>query len=77
MSTAVAREVIAQVSVETGVAVDLIIGENRRPKTARARHIVCQRLRERGYSLSKIGKLMQRHHTTILHSLRVDVGGKS
>lgn len=74
MSTAVAREVVAQVAAETGVAVELITGENRRPKTARARHIVCQRLRERGYSLTKIGRLMQRHHTTVLHSLRVDCG---
>lgn len=72
-----AQDIVAQVAIETGLPIEIIVGDTRIPPAVLARRLVYQRMKSEGYSLSKIGKLMQRHHTTILHSLRVDVGGKS
>ena len=48
-----------------------LIGHNRFAPAMRARAEVASMLRRHGWSLAKIGKLMRRHHTTVLHMVRM------
>ena len=48
-----------------------LIGHNRFVPAMRARAEIASMLRRRGWSLAKIGKLMRRHHTTVLHMIRM------
>ena len=72
MSTQEAHAVVMDVAKKTGVSFDNIVSERRYPSYVRARRMVAAELRRRGYSLHRIGCYMQRHHTTILHMLRVE-----
>lgn len=72
MSTQEAHAVVMDVANRTGVGFDSIVGDRHYPSHVRARRMVAVELRRRGYSLHRIGRYMQRHHTTILHMLRVE-----
>ena len=41
-----------------------------RAKDAAARQTVMRRLRADGFSLAQIGRMVGRHHTTVLHATR-------
>jgi hypothetical protein len=48
-----------------------ILGRNRRPPIAAARHEAVWRVRlATGWSLPRLGRFFKRDHTTVLHSLR-------
>lgn len=67
-----AGAIIAEVAVETGIAVDALKGEQRVARIARARQLAIWRVAdETELSLSEIGRLFHRDHTTVLHAIRV------
>jgi hypothetical protein len=48
-----------------------ILGRNRRPPIAAARHEAVWRVRlATGWSLPRLGRFFKRDHTTVLHSIR-------
>lgn len=67
-----ASEIMEEVSYETGVSVDEMVGQSRSPDICRARDIAIQRVRERAkLSYPEIGRLFGgRHHTTIMTATR-------
>lgn len=65
------RAILEDVARERLIAISEIVGTSRLAEVVKARHEVARRCRdELGYSLSKIGSLLRRHHTTILHATR-------
>jgi Bacterial dnaA protein helix-turn-helix len=65
-----AREAVRAVSTRTSVPVAEILGRNRRPPIAAARHEAVWRVRlVTGWSLPRLGRFFKRDHTTVLHSL--------
>jgi Bacterial dnaA protein helix-turn-helix len=66
-----AREALQAVSTRTCVPIADILGRNRRPPIAAARHEAVWRVRHAtGWSLPRLGRFFKRDHTTVLHSLR-------
>jgi Bacterial dnaA protein helix-turn-helix len=66
-----AREALQAVSTRTLVPIADILGRNRRPPIAAARHEAVWRVRlATGWSLPRLGRFFKRDHTTVLHSLR-------
>jgi Bacterial dnaA protein helix-turn-helix len=66
-----AREALRAVSTRTGVPLADILGRNRRPPIAAARHEAIWRVRlVTGWSLQRLGRFFKRDHTTVLHSVR-------
>ncbi len=64
------REVLRRVSEAHGVPIDAIIGTRRFPYLVSARQDAVDRLTELGWSQHKIGKLLNRDHTSILNLQR-------
>ena len=66
-----ARAALQAVSTRTRVPIAEILGRNRRPPIAAARHEAVWRVRlATGWSLPRLGRFFKRDHTTVLHSLR-------
>ena len=66
-----AREALQAVSTRTRVPIADILGRNRRPPIAAARHEAVWRVRlATGWSLPRLGRFFKRDHTTVLHSIR-------
>jgi hypothetical protein len=66
-----AREALQAVSTRTRVPVADILGRNRWPPIAAARHEAVWRVRQvTGWSLPRLGRFFKRDHTTVLHSIR-------
>jgi hypothetical protein len=66
-----AREALQAVSARTRVPIADILGRNRRPPIAAARHEAVWRVRlATGWSLPRLGRFFKRDHTTVLHSIR-------
>lgn len=64
------RDFVEEVSTETGVPVAAILSKNRTRKFCVPRQEVFLRAHEYGLSLSHIGRVFDRDHTTILHGIR-------
>ena len=63
-----AREALQAVSTRTRVPIADILGRNRRPPIAAARHEAVWRVRlATGWSLPRLGRFFKRDHTTLLH----------
>ena len=60
------REHVEKVSRVCGVPASEILGRKRDFTTARARQIVMWRAHKDGHSLPAIGRVLGRHHTTVL-----------
>lgn len=60
----------AQEAWERNVATRDIFSPTRLPHVVAARTAVMRRLRDDGYSLMAIGRMMGRHHSTVIHALR-------
>lgn len=70
--TLMARRIVADTALEFGVSVESISGEARMKCFVEARKKVCWRLsRELGWSLPRIGRWVNRDHTTVLHAVRM------
>ena len=64
------REIIAKVAAEHRMTVDDLVGPSRVRTICIPRWRAMRELRERGLSLSRIGQLLNRDHTTVMHGLR-------
>ena len=64
------HEVVPQVAGFYGLTPDDIRGSSRLPHIVRARWHIGAVLRNRGLSLPAIGRIVNRHHTAVLHGLR-------
>lgn len=64
-----AREVIADVAARHGVTSDQILSETRVTKVMAARHEIFSILHGMGASFMSIGRLMDRHHSTVMHGI--------
>lgn len=64
--------IVIQVAAEHGIDVATLVRRNNGPMAVRIRKEAMKRARTAGYSLPEIGSSLQRHHTTVLHHLRVD-----
>jgi Bacterial dnaA protein helix-turn-helix len=66
-----AREALQAVSTRTRVPITDILGRDRRPPIAAARHEAIWRVRlVTGWSLPRLARFFKRDHTTVLHSVR-------
>lgn len=64
------QQIIARVAALHDLPVDDITGPNRSHKATTARRQAMQELRDRGLSFPRIGKLLNRHHATVLRILQ-------
>lgn len=64
------RDIIADVARKTGITVKEIKGRDRTPRVVAARDLVCMMGYERGYSLSQMGRSLDRDHSTIAVAVR-------
>ena len=64
------HEAILHASQATGIPIEDITGRNRFPRTCYARFVIMEQLRAKGLSLATIGRLLNRHHSTVLIGLR-------
>lgn len=60
--------ILYRVAWETGVPVDLIRGDRRTAKIARARQTFMRDAHEAGKSYSAIGRFLGRDHSTVIHA---------
>lgn len=63
-------EVIHAVCSATGVPMGDLMSPRRHAPIARARHLAAWLMRRRGLRLEQIGRVLGRHHTTVVSSLR-------
>lgn len=64
------REIIARIAKLHDVEPDDITGPSRASEICEARFCVMRELRAKGWSTPRIGRLLNRDHTTIVHGLR-------
>lgn len=64
------HDIVAEVSVSTGIPPSQIMGRSRLAPVADARALCMFIARRQGFSLSRIGKSMNRDHTTVLAAIR-------
>ena len=64
-----ARDIIMKIAELRGADPRLIVGKCRKKKIFRARIEVTKRLADRGYSSTRIGKILNHDHTTIVFYL--------
>ena len=55
---------------EYGVPVDVLTGDSHRRALVEVRRVFVKEARRAGYSLSHIGRVLNRHHSSILHLAR-------
>lgn len=68
IAVAVAGEAIAQTAKKMAITPELIASTCREAPVQRAREVVVLVLRKKyGYSLSRIGRILGKHHTSIMH----------
>jgi chromosomal replication initiation ATPase DnaA len=64
-----ARAIYERVADVFNLTVDKLTSDSRAREIAHARYLVMRLLRDDGASLCTIGRLMDKHHTTVLHGL--------
>lgn len=64
------KQIIARMAILHDVEVDEIVGPSRMRHICEARWAVMREMRNRGLSLGRIGQLLNRDHTTVMHGLR-------
>lgn len=66
--------IVEQVAAETGIPAAMIYGSTRRAPEAKARQRVYWLARQQGFSLTYIGRVMFRDHSTVLSGIRAEEG---
>jgi chromosomal replication initiation ATPase DnaA len=61
---------LAYVSAAFNVTPDSVLGHTRNANVAAARQLLYWLLRQDGHSYPKIGAIVGRHHTTVIHGVR-------
>lgn len=69
-SESTASRTLRETAKRHGMSVDAIKGHSREPRFVKARHEVMVALRDEGFSLPRIGRILNRDHTTVMHGLR-------
>lgn len=65
-------EIVREVSAATGISTAEIYGRSRIGKIAQARQIVMYLCREKGMTLTQIGNLLHRDHTTVMAGIEAE-----
>lgn len=68
----IVRQIASQVAEATDVPFKAIMGVRRDARTVQARQLVMYIARREGLSLQRIGRVMNRDHTTVLHGIRAE-----
>lgn len=77
MNTAEAAAIVETVAKEMGVTFDDIIGEARDAPIAKARMHAYLAIWEVCGNYSLTARLMQRHHSTVMHGVNTALAGRS
>ena len=64
------NKILDEIYDETGISEDLILSKLRDRDIVEARTMYIKRLRMEGLSVNRIGKIVGRHHTTVMHALK-------
>lgn len=64
-------DILSEVAGKLGYTPDELLAKKRTPVLVAARRYVMWRAHVQGHSLLKIGRVMRRHHTTVLDGVRV------
>lgn len=64
------RQIIARIAKLHDVDPEDIVGPSRTPELCEARFCIMRELRTKGWSTPRIGRLLNRDHSTVLHGLR-------
>lgn len=62
---------LVEVAARMGVRAEQLLAADRRTDATRRRHVAAWLLTDLGLSSTRVGALLHRDHTTVLHSLRV------
>lgn len=65
-----ARDFATKIAENNHMTLDDVTGPSRHAPVVRVRWTIIRALHRQGMSLSAIARLMNRHHTSILHALR-------
>jgi len=66
-----AADIVARRAADNGIPVHVLKGPQQPKRWSRVRHDIYRELYDTGlYTLPQIGRLFNRHHTTILHGIR-------
>lgn len=66
--------ILKEISNRTMVDIDTIMGSSRKKRAVLARHTAIIVLRDLGYSLTEIGHLLGKDHTTVLYAVQTFPG---
>lgn len=69
-AAATGLELVAQIARQYGLTASDLIGPSRVRSVCIVRWRAMKALRDKGRSLSSIGRLLRRDHTTVIHGLR-------
>ena len=64
------KQILSEVSTETGIPAEKIVGKRRTAPVSQARRELYKRYRAEGLSYSEIGRQLGRHHSTIMYGVR-------
>jgi chromosomal replication initiation ATPase DnaA len=64
---------INEIAQEYGYTVEDVLGYSKPKELVKIRRLCVVMLREKGYSTTEIGRIMQRDHSTICHALNMYV----
>lgn len=67
---ATASRILRAVSEVSGIDVLELVGRSRRTGVVAARNLAIHAMREAGFTLKMIGDVVNRDHSTVIHSLR-------
>lgn len=65
-----AMKIVDRIANHRKVSASAILGDSHKPHIVSARHLACYQLRREGFTLPQIGRLMQRHPSTVLYAVR-------
>lgn len=64
------RKVVEAISEKTGIPPERIVSVTRNKAVVAARHWAFYELQQAGFSLTQMGRMFQKDHTTVLHGIR-------
>jgi hypothetical protein len=70
MTPAVLDKIVERVASDRNLAVEEIVYGGNRPSLVNARREIVKQARKQGFSFSKIGAALKRHHTSIMYLSR-------
>lgn len=65
--------IITTVALETGVQRRFILGTSQAARYTKARYLLIHRLKQAGYPVNEIARIVNRHHSTVVYALQQDI----